>query len=55
MTQQEKDIVYGAKKTNTSKRDLDISDYYDQECIDLVQERDQFLIEKFNYSFPRSS
>lgn len=52
ITQQEKDIVYGAKKTNTSKRSLTISDYYDDECIDLVQKRDQFLIEKFGYTFP---
>ena len=52
MTQQEKDMVYGAKKTNTSKRSLTISDYYNDECIDLVEKRDQFLIEKFGYSFP---
>lgn len=52
LTQEEKDSIYGAKKTNTSKRSLSISDYYDQECIDLVQNRDQLLVDKFDYSFP---
>lgn len=51
----EKDHIYKAKKINTSKRSLSISDYYDQESIDLVRSRDQLLIEKFNYLPPQLS
>lgn len=53
LTQEEKDEIFGAKKTNASKRPLAVSDYYDQESIDLVYNRDRLLIEKFNYMPPK--
>ncbi|MCG8570602.1 MAG: hypothetical protein MJB14_10725, partial [Spirochaetes bacterium] len=50
---EEKTLIMKAKKTNTSKRPLSISDYYDDESIDLVEKKDRLIIEKFGYSFPR--
>lgn len=55
LTQEEKGLVYSAKKTNTSKRSLMITDYYDRESIDLIQRRDSLLIEKFGYFPPEIS
>ena len=46
------DMIYGAKKVNTSKRKFPMADYYDQETIDLVSTRDQLIIEKFGYQPP---
>lgn len=53
LTQKEKDAIFGAKKTNASKRPLRVSDYYDQESIDLIYDRDRLLIEKFGYAPPK--
>lgn len=52
LTLEEKELIYGAKKTNTSKRSLLISDYYDKESIELIGSRDRLLIDKFCYSPP---
>jgi len=52
LTESERELIYKAKKTNTSKRKLSISDYYDKESIELIANRDRLLIEKFNYSPP---
>jgi hypothetical protein len=53
LTHKEKEFIYGAKKTNTSKRSLMILDYYDEVSIELIRNRDRFLIEKFGYSPPK--
>jgi hypothetical protein len=53
LSQEEKDLIYGSNKTNTSKRSLLISEYYDEESIELVRNRDRLLIDKFNYSPPK--
>ena len=53
ITQNEKRLIYGLKKTNTSKRTFSISDYYDQKSIELIQIRDKLLIDKFNYLPPK--
>lgn len=55
LTLAEEERIRAAKKTNTSKRSLSISDYYDGETLGLVSERDRLLIEKFGYSPPRLS
>ena len=52
LTHEEKCRIYGAKKTNSSKRSLIISDYYDAESIELVGTRDRLLIDKFGYLPP---
>jgi hypothetical protein len=53
LTHEEKELIYSAKKTNTSKRSLSISDYYDEESIELISSRDRLLIEKFDYFAPQ--
>ena len=53
LTQEDKNLIYGARRTNTSRRTLSISDYYDNESIELVRDRDRLLVEKFDYSPPR--
>lgn len=53
LTQEEKELIYRANKTNSSKRSLLITEYYDKESIELVQSRDRLLVEKFDYSFPK--
>lgn len=52
ITQQDRVLIYGAKKTNASVKLLSTSDYYDRESIDLIQERDRLIIEKFGYTPP---
>ena len=54
LSDEERALIYEAKKTNTSKRKLLISDYYDDETIDLILTRDALLIEKFGYTPPTS-
>lgn len=39
------------ERTNTSKRDRDYRNYYDQASIDLVGESDRLIIEKHGYGF----
>lgn len=46
------EMIYGAKKVNTSKRKFPMANYYDQETIDLVSSRDQLIIDKFGYQPP---
>jgi hypothetical protein len=53
LTQEEKNEIWSAKKINASSRPLAISDYYDQESIDLIYNRDRLLIEKFGYTPPQ--
>lgn len=53
LTQEDRQLVYGATKTNTSKRSLSIADYYDEASIELVRQRDRLLVEKFDYAPPR--
>lgn len=50
LTDEEKSFIYGKRKTNTSKRGLNISDYYDETSINLVYERDRLIIDKFGYT-----
>ena len=48
----EKEFIYRKRKTNTSKRELSTSDYYDEQSIELVSSREKLLIDKFGYSQP---
>ena len=52
LTEDEKYLILSAKKTNPSKRPLSITEYYDEESINLIRHRERLLIEKFNYSPP---
>jgi hypothetical protein len=53
LTQENRKLIYGAKKINASKRSLSISEYYDDESIELIRNRDRLLIERFDYSPPQ--
>lgn len=52
LTGEERQMIFGAGKTNTSRRSLTLTDYYDRESIELVADRDRLLIEKFGYAPP---
>ena len=52
LSEDEKDIIRFSKKTNSSKRSLSVTDYYDEESIELILRREKLLIEKFNYAPP---
>lgn len=54
ITEQQKQTVFGARqaKTNTSKR-KETGYYYDQECLDLVAEKDALIIKNHNYTAPK--
>lgn len=53
LTQEQLDVIYAGKKkkTNISKHKT-VGFYYDQETIDLVREKDRFIIDKYQYSPP---
>lgn len=52
LTPEQRTIIVGAKKTNTSNRRRSVVDYYDRESVRIVYERDRLLIEKYGYSPP---
>lgn len=52
LTDDEKQLIYGAKKRNKSTRALPVTAYYDDELVDLVSRRDKLIIEKFGYEPP---
>ena len=50
ISQDEKDkILKSTNHQNHIKKNLDY--YYDQDTINLVQEKEKFLIDKYNYNF----
>jgi hypothetical protein len=54
LTEDERRMVYSARKTNTSHRVRPVADYYDAGLIALVGERDRLVVEKFGYDPPLS-
>ena len=48
----EKLLINNSTKTNTSKREYSLTEYYDNETCDLVGNRDRMIIDKFGYSPP---
>lgn len=52
LTTKERQLIWSAKKTNTSVRPHRLAQYYNEETIDLVAKRDRLLVEKFAYEFP---
>ena len=53
VTKSQKKLILSASKTNTSSRKNNFSDYYDKETVDLVNERDPLIINKFSYKKPQ--
>lgn len=51
--EEQRQLIFEKKKTkaNTSKR-LPVACYYDQDSIELIKEKERFIIEKFNYAPP---
>lgn len=39
------------ERTNASNRKRDYREYYDKESVELVEEYEQFIIDKYNYGF----
>ena len=50
---EEKNEILNEKKTNTSKRHFSTLDYYNDESIELIYNRDKLIIDKFNYASPK--
>jgi len=48
----ERDAVFSANQTNTSRRERAVSEYYDSELVALVGERDRLVVERFGYRPP---
>jgi len=45
-------LIRSRKPTNTSARKRSLGRYYDQQTIELVEERERFFIERFGYQKP---
>lgn len=52
LSEDERNAVLSAKKTNTSARALTLEDYYDEETVALIAQRDKLIIDKFGYQAP---
>ena len=50
LTSAEQDLIFAKQRTNASKRNRSVAEYYDDETIDLVLQRDRLLVEKFEYA-----
>lgn len=53
-----KNKILGTSKTNQSSKKINLNDYdkyYDSSSRELVDNRDKLIINKFNYSFPRTT
>ena len=51
LTPEQQAQIREAPRTNTSSRKFGKEHYYDQECVDLVAEREKLIIEKFGYTY----
>lgn len=52
LTAAERTLIFSGKQTNTSRRTRPVCDYYDDELLALVGERDRLIVEKFGYRAP---
>ena len=52
LSEGDRELIFKGERTNSSKRGRQMADYYDDETIALVAERDRLLIDKFGYSPP---
>ncbi|MGD1910904.1 MAG: hypothetical protein ACFB2X_08630 [Rivularia sp. (in: cyanobacteria)] len=52
ISETQKNTIYYSSKTNTSSKKNKISYYYDNEMINLVNDRERFIIDKFVYTSP---
>lgn len=52
LSDEDRALIYGAGRSNTSRKTLTISDYYDDESTGLVLSRDRLIVDKFGYEPP---
>ena len=52
VTPEQADAIKNSGKTNRSKRDT-TAFYYDEEALDLVAEKEHFIIERYGYAPPK--
>lgn len=51
ITEQQKQFIYSAGKTNTSATRNLAAHYYNKQTTDLIYEREKIIIDKFSYTF----
>ena len=54
LNQNEIDYITQIEKTNKSERPLLISEYYDEDSIEIIRRRDSLIVEKFGYNPPNA-
>lgn len=52
LTEERQASINALSRTNTSSRERNLSHYYDPDTVALVADREQLIINKFNYSAP---
>ena len=55
LSEEQRNDILNAPKTNTSARKHGLSYYYDEETADLVKEREWLLIERYGYKPPKGT
>ena len=53
ISEKEKEKIYNLKRTAASSNKRTLNDYYDQECMDLVLEKEKLIIDKYDYDFEK--
>jgi len=51
--EKEKEKIYNLKRTTASSNKRTLNDYYDQECLDLVLEKEKLIIDKYDYDLEK--
>lgn len=52
LTAEDRSLIFSGRQTNTSRRSRPVADYYDDDLLALVGERDRLIVEKFGYRAP---
>lgn len=52
LSEAQKNVIYSARRTNTSSKKERASYYYDSDTIDIIYNRERLIIDKFNYIPP---
>ena len=47
--------IYASQRINSSSRFRDIGSYYDEETVELVRQKEYFIIQKYGYTPPKLS
>lgn len=52
LVQKQRDHILTMAKTNTTKRKRSLEYYYDDKLIEMVKDKEQYIIDKFGYNVP---